>query len=96
VFETRVQRRIFGPKRDEVIGRRRKLQNEELRDLYSSPSIFKIIKSKRMRWTRHRALLGEKRDVYSLMAGKPKGKKPLGKPRRRRVYNIKMDLVEIE
>jgi hypothetical protein len=71
VFENRVLRRIFGPKRDEVTGEWRKLHNEELRDLYSSPSIIRIIKSWRMRWAGHVARMGEKRNAYRLLVGKP-------------------------
>jgi hypothetical protein len=71
MFKNRMLRRIFGPKRDEVTGGWRKLHNEELHDLYSSPSIIGIIKSWRMRWTGHVARRGEKRNVYSLMVGKP-------------------------
>jgi hypothetical protein len=92
VFENRVLRRIFGPKRDDVTGEWRKLHNEELRDLYSSPSIIKIIKSRRMRWARHVARMWEKRNAYSLLVGKPEGMRPLGRPRRRWVDNIRMDL----
>jgi hypothetical protein len=67
VFENRVLRRIFGPKRDEVTREWRKLHDEELRDLYSSPSIIRIIKSRRMRWAGHVAQMGEKRNAYRLM-----------------------------
>jgi hypothetical protein len=74
VFENRVLRVIFGPKRDEVTGEWRKLHNEELRDLYSSPSIIRIIKSIRMRWTGHVARMGEKKNAYRLLVGKPEGK----------------------
>jgi hypothetical protein len=95
VFVNRVQRRIFGPKRDEVIGGRRKLHKEELRDLYSSPSIIRIIKSKRTRWAGHVARMEEKRNVYRLLVGKPEVKRPLGRPRRRWIHNIRMDLLEI-
>jgi hypothetical protein len=95
VFENRVLRRIFGPKRDEVTGEWRKLHNEELRDLYSSPSIIKIIKSRRMRWAGHVAQMGEKRNAYRLFVGKPEGKRLLGRPRRRWVDNITMDLGEV-
>jgi hypothetical protein len=95
VFENKVLRRIFGPKRDEVTGERRKLHNEELRDLYSSSSIFRIIKSRRMRWAGNVARMGEKRNAYRLLVGKPEGKSPLGRPRRRWVDNIRMDLVEV-
>jgi hypothetical protein len=91
----KVLRRIFGPKRDEVTRGWRKLHNEELRDLYSSPSIIRIIKSRRMRWERHVARMEEKRNAYRLLAGKPEGKRPIGRPRRRWVEDIKMDLLEI-
>jgi hypothetical protein len=91
-----VLRRIFGPKRDEMTGERRKLHNEELRDLYSSSSIIRIIKPRRMRWVRHVARMGEKRNGYRLPVGKSGGKRPLGRPRRRWVDNIKLDLGEIE
>jgi hypothetical protein len=73
----------------------RKLHNEEHRDLYSSPSIIRIIKSRRMRWAGHVARRGAKRNAYRLLAGKPEGKRPLGRPRRRWVHNIMMDLGEI-
>jgi hypothetical protein len=82
VFENRLLRRISGPKRDEVTGEWRKLHNEELRDLYSSPSIIRISKSRRMRWVGHVARMGEKRNAYRLLVGKPEGKRPLGRPRR--------------
>jgi hypothetical protein len=84
-----------GPKRDEVMGESRKLHNEELRDLYSSTSIIRIIKSRRMRWADHVARMGEKRSEYRLLVGKPKGRRPLGRPRRWWVYNIRMDFVEV-
>jgi hypothetical protein len=71
VFENRVLRRIFGPERDEVTGEWRKLHNKELRDFYSSPSIIRIIKSRRMRWAGHVARMGEKRNAYRLFVGKP-------------------------
>jgi hypothetical protein len=74
VFENRVLRRIFGPKRDEVTGGWRKLHNEELHDLYSSPSIIRIIRSRRMRWAAHVARMGEKRNAYRLLVGKPEGR----------------------
>jgi hypothetical protein len=83
VFENRVLRKIFGPKTDEVIGEWGKLHNEELRDLYSSPSIIRIIKSRRMKWVGHVARMGEKRNAYKLLVGKPEGKRPLGRPRSR-------------
>jgi hypothetical protein len=77
------------------MGEWRKLHNEDLRDLYSSPIKIRIIKSRRMRWTGHVARMGEKRNAYSLLVGKPEGKGPLGKPRRRWVDNIRMDLGEV-
>jgi hypothetical protein len=95
VFENRVLRRIFGPKKNEMTGEWRKLHNEELCDLYSSPSIIRIIKSRRMRWAGHVARMGEKRNAYRFLVGKPEGKRPLGRPRRRWVDNIKMDLGEV-
>jgi hypothetical protein len=94
VFENRVLR-IFGPKRDEVTGEWRKLYNEELHDLYSSPSIIRIIKARRMRWAGHVARMGEKRKAYRLLVGKPEGRRPLGRPRRRWLDNIRTDLVEV-
>jgi hypothetical protein len=95
VFENRVLRRIFGPKRDEVTGEWRKLHNEKLRDLYSSPSIIRIIKSRRMKWADHVARMGEERNAYRLLVGKLEGKRPPGRPRRRWVDNIRMDLGEV-
>jgi hypothetical protein len=87
--------RVFGLKRDEVTGEWRKLHNEELHDLYSSPSIIRIMKSRRMRWVGHVAQLVEKRNAYRLLVGKPEGKRPLGRPRCRWVDNISMDLVQV-
>jgi hypothetical protein len=95
VFENRVLRRIFGPKRGGVTGGWRKLHKEEFHNLYSSLSIIRIMKSRRMRWAGHVARMGEKRNVYRLLVGKPKGKRPLGRPRRRWIDNIKMGLIEI-
>jgi hypothetical protein len=95
VFENRVLKRIFGPKRDEVTGERRELHNEELCDLYCSPSIIRIIQSRRMKWALHVARMGEKRNAYRLLVGKPEGKRSLGRSRRRWVDNIMMDLGEV-
>jgi hypothetical protein len=95
VFEKRVLRRIFGPKRDEVYGDLRKLQNWELHNLYSSPDIIRQIKSRRMRWAGHVARMGEGRNVYSVLVGKPEEKRPLVRPRCRWVEGLKMDLREI-
>jgi hypothetical protein len=92
VFENRVLRRIFGLKRDEVTEGWRKLHNEELHNLYSSPSIIRVIKLRRMRWAGHAARMGERRNAYTILVGKPEGKRPLGRPRRRWVDNIEMDL----
>jgi hypothetical protein len=82
VFENKVLRRIFGPRRDEVTGDWRRLHNEELNDLCSSPNIVRVIKSRRMRWAGHVARMGEERGVYSVLVGKPEGKRQLGRPRR--------------
>jgi hypothetical protein len=82
VFENRVLRRILGPRRDEVTGDWRKLHNEELHNLYSSPNIIRLIKSRMMRWTGHLAGLGETRNAYRILVGKPEGKRPLRRPRR--------------
>jgi hypothetical protein len=83
VFENRVLKKIFGPKRDEVTGEWRKLHSEELHNLYSSPDIIRQIKSKRMRWVGHLACMGEERKVYRVLVGKPEEKRPLGRPRHR-------------
>jgi hypothetical protein len=95
VFKNRVLRRVFGPKRDEVTGEWRKLYNEELRDLYSLPNIVRVVKSRRMRWVGHVAHMEEGRGVHRVLVGKPKGKRPLGRPRRRWEDDIKMDLQEV-
>jgi hypothetical protein len=95
VFENRVLRRIFGPKRDEVTGDWRKLQNEELHGLYSSPSIIRVIKARTMRWVVHVARMGEVRGAYNILVGGPEGRRPLGRTRRRWEDNVKMDLWEI-
>jgi hypothetical protein len=87
--------RIFGPKRDEVMGNWRKLHNEELHNLYSSPNIIRMIKSMRMRWAGHVSRMGEKKNAYRILMGNPEGKRPLGKPRHRWVDNIKIDIREI-
>jgi hypothetical protein len=94
VFENRVLRRIFGPKRDEVTGEWRRLHNEELYYLYSSPNIIRVIKSRRMKCAGHVASMGEGRDAYRILVGRPEGR-PLGRPRRKWVDNIKMDLKEV-
>ena len=96
VSENMVLRRIFGLRSDEVTGEWRRLHNEELNDLYSSPNIVRVIKSRRMRWAGHVARMGEEMGVYRVLVGKPEGKRPLGSPRRRRVDNIRMDLQEVE
>jgi hypothetical protein len=89
-----VLRKVFGSKRDEVTGEWRKLHNE-LSDLYSLPNIMRGVKSRRMRWAGHVARMVEGRGVYRVLVGKPEGKRPLGRPRRRWQYNIKMDLQEV-
>jgi len=95
VFENRVLRRMFGAKRDEVTREWRKLHNEELNDLYCSPNIVRVIKSRRMKWAGHVVCMGKKKGVYRVLVGKPEGKRPLGRPRLRREDNIKMDLQEV-
>jgi len=95
VFENRVLRRIFGSNRYEVKGEWRKLHNEELNDLYCSPNILRVIKSRRMRWVGRVACLGEGTAVYRVLVGKPQGKRPLGRSRRRWEDNIKLDLQEV-
>jgi len=95
VFENRVLRRIYGPKREEVTGEWRKLHNEELINLYSSPNIVRAIKSRRMRWAGHVARMREGRGVYRVLVGKPEGRRPLGRPRHRWEDNIRMDLWEM-
>jgi len=95
VFGNMVLRRIFGPRRDEVTGEWRRLHNEELNDFYSSPNIVRVIKSRRMRWAGHVARIGEERWVYRVLVGKPDGKRPQGRPRRRGVDNIRLDLQEV-
>jgi hypothetical protein len=94
VFENKVLRRIFGPMREEVTGDWRRLHNEELNDLYSSLNIVRVIKS-RMRWAGNVACMGEERGVYRVLVGKPERRRPLWRPRRRWVDNIRMDLQEV-
>jgi transcription termination factor 2 len=95
VYENRVLRIVFGPKRDEVTGEWRNLHNEELNDLYSLPNIVRVVKSRQMRWAGHVARMGEDRIVHRMLVGKPEGKRPLGRPRRRWEDNIKMDFQEV-
>ena len=95
VFENRVLRKVFGPKRDEVTGEWTKLHNEELNDLYSLPNIVRVVKSRRMRWAGHVARMGMDRVMQRALVGKPEGKRPLGRPRHRWMNNIKMDLQEV-
>ena len=95
VFENRVLRRVFGPKRDEVTGEWIKLHNEELSDLYSLPNIVQVVTSRRMRWVGHVAHMGEGRGVHRVLVGKPEGKRPLGRPRHKWEDNIKTDLQEV-
>jgi hypothetical protein len=96
VFENRVLRRIFGPhRRDEVKVEWRKLHNEELNDLHSTPNIIGVIKLRRMRWAGHVVCMGERISVYRVLVGKPEGKRPLERPRGRWENNIKMDLQEV-
>jgi len=90
-----VLRRIFGPRRDEVTGEWRRLHNEEVNGVNGSPNIVWVIKSRRMRWAGHVARMGEERGVYRILVGKPEGKRPLGRHRRRWVDNIRMDLEEV-
>jgi len=95
VFENRVLRKIFGPKKDEVTGEWRKLHNEELNDLYASPNIVRVTKSRRTGWAEQVARMGEGRGVYRILVGKPEEKRPLGRPSRRWENNIKMSLREV-
>jgi hypothetical protein len=92
MFKDRVLRRICGTMGDEVTGGWRTLRNEELHNLYSSPSIIRMTNRRRLRWAGHVARVGEPRNAYRILVGKPEGKRPLGRPRRRWVNNIKMDL----
>jgi hypothetical protein len=95
VFENRVLRNIFWPKRNEVTREWRKIHNEGLHDLYSSPTILLLIKSRRMRWAGHVARMADGRGVYRVLVGKPEGKRPLGRPRGRWEDNIKMGLQKV-
>jgi len=92
MFENRVLRSIYGPKRDEVTGEWRRLRNKELNDLYSSSNNVRVSKSRRMRWAEHIARMGERRGAYRVLVVKPEGKCPLGRPRRIWEDNIRMDL----
>ncbi|KAJ4434977.1 hypothetical protein ANN_23549 [Periplaneta americana] len=95
VFDNKVLRKIFGAKRDEVTGEWRKFHNAELHALYSSSDIIRNIKSRRLRWAGHVARMGESRNAYRVLVGRPEGKRPLGRPRRRWEDNIKMDLRDV-
>jgi hypothetical protein len=90
-----VLRRIFGSKRDEVTGEWRRLHNEELNDLYSSPNIIRVIQSRRMRWAGHVACMGEGRGAYRILVWRPEGRRPLGRPRHIWEDNIKMYIQEV-
>ena len=94
-FENMVLMRIFGPRRDEVMGELRRLYNMELNDLYTSLNIVRVMKSRRMRWAVHVVHMGEERGVYRILVGKPEGRRPLGRPRHRWVDNIRTDLQEV-
>ena len=95
VSENMVLRRISGPRRDEVTGECRRLHNEELNNLYPSTNIVRVIKSRRMRWAEYVARMGEERGAYRVLVGKPEGRRPVGRPTRRWVDNIRMDLQEV-
>jgi hypothetical protein len=94
VFENRELSKIFGPKMDEITGEWRRLHNEVLNDLYSSPNIW-VIKSRRMRWAGHEACIGDRRGAYRVSVGRPQGRRPLGTPRHRWEDNIKMHIQEV-
>jgi hypothetical protein len=96
VFENKVLRRVLQPKRDEVTGEWRKLHSEELNDLYSLPKIVQVVKLRRMRWAGHVAAMGKRRGVHRVFVGKPEGKRPLGKPRRRWEEDIKINLKAVQ
>jgi hypothetical protein len=95
VFESRVLRRIFGPERDEVTGEWRKIHDEDLNDLYCSPDVVRVIKSRRMIWAGNVERVGERRGLYGVLVGKPEEKRPLERPRRRGEENIKRHLQEV-
>jgi hypothetical protein len=95
VFENRLLRRIFGPKRNDVTGEWKRLHNKELYALYSSPNIIRGIKSRRLKWAGHEARMGERRGAYSALVVKPAGRRPLGRPRRSWEDNIKINLREV-
>jgi len=95
VFENRVLRRIFGYKRGEVTRDWRKLHNEDLSDLHSSPNIIRVTNSRRMRWAGHVALMEERRGVHRVLMGKPEGERPFGRSGLRWEYNIKKNLQEV-
>jgi len=95
VLENTVLRRIFGPRRDEVTGECRRLHNEELNDLYTSPNIVRVLKSIRMRWAWHVARMGVEKEVYRVLVGIPEGRRPLGRPRHRWADNIRTNLQEV-
>jgi hypothetical protein len=95
LFDNREKTNACRRKRGEVTGEWRRLHNEELNDLYSLPNIIPLMKSRRMRWTGHRARMGERKWAYRILAGRPEGRRPLGKQRRRWEDNIKVDLQEV-
>ena len=95
MFENKVLRKIFGAKKDEITGKWRKLHNAELHALYSSSNIIRNLKSRRLRWSGHVARMDHSRNAYRVLVGKPEGKRPLGRPRRRWEDNFKMDLREL-
>jgi hypothetical protein len=90
-----VLRRIFGPKREEVVGEWRRLHNEELHNLYTSPYVIRVINSRRIIWAEHVARMGEMRNEYNILVEKTEGKRPLGRPRRKWENDIRMGLREI-
>jgi hypothetical protein len=95
MFENRVQRKIFGSKREETVGGWRRVHNEELHNFYASPNVIRLIKSRKMRWMGHVACLGQMRNSYNILVGTPEGKRPLGRSRHRWEDNIRMDLMEV-